>query len=98
MGLHGHLQGHPPAERAVGARRGSLARARRGMSGRYAGKTALVTGAQGFIGSWLAEGLLDEGAQGGGLGRAAPALSRFKLEGIDERCDIAQGDQGEYEA
>jgi CDP-glucose 4,6-dehydratase len=68
------------------------------MSGRYAGKTALVTGAQGFIGSWLAERLLDEGAKVVALRRDVPALSRFKLDGIDERCDIAQGDLGEYEA
>ena len=29
------------------------------MSGRYDGRTAFVTGAQGFIGSWLSERLLD---------------------------------------
>ena len=34
------------------------------MSGRsYDGVSVLVTGAQGFIGSWLAERLLDEGAR-----------------------------------
>jgi CDP-glucose 4,6-dehydratase len=31
--------------------------------GRYAGTPVLVTGAQGFIGSWMAPRLLDEGAQ-----------------------------------
>ena len=34
------------------------------MSGSsYAGRSVLVTGAHGFIGSWLAERLLSEGAR-----------------------------------
>jgi CDP-glucose 4,6-dehydratase len=68
------------------------------MSGRYSGRTALVTGAQGFIGSWLAERLLDEGATVVALRRDVPALSRFKIAGLEERCDIVQGDLDDYEA
>ena len=33
------------------------------MSGGYDGRAVLVTGAQGFIGSWLAEALLEDGAR-----------------------------------
>jgi CDP-glucose 4,6-dehydratase len=68
------------------------------MSGRYAGRTALVTGAQGFVGSWLTERLLDEGATVVALRRDVPALSRFKLAGLEERCDVVQGDLDSYES
>jgi CDP-glucose 4,6-dehydratase len=68
------------------------------MSGRYDGKTALVTGAQGFIGSWLAERLLDEGAKVVALRRDIPALSRFKLDRLEERCELVQGALDDYES
>jgi CDP-glucose 4,6-dehydratase len=68
------------------------------MSGRYDGRTALVTGAQGFIGSWLTERLLDEGAKVVALRRDAPALSRFRIAELERRCDVVQGDLGDYEA
>jgi CDP-glucose 4,6-dehydratase len=68
------------------------------MNGRYDGRTALVTGAQGFIGSWLAERLLDEGAKVVALRRDVPALSRFRLDGLEERCDVVQGDLDDYES
>jgi CDP-glucose 4,6-dehydratase len=66
------------------------------MSGRYDGRTALVTGAQGFIGSWLAERLLDEGAKVVALRRDVPALSRFRLDGLEARCDVVQADLDDY--
>jgi CDP-glucose 4,6-dehydratase len=68
------------------------------MSERYEGETALVTGAQGFIGSWLAERLLDEGARVVALQRDVPALSRFRLAGLAERCDLVQADLCDYES
>jgi CDP-glucose 4,6-dehydratase len=59
---------------------------------RRAGTTALVTGAHGFIGSWIAERLLAEGARvvvprghGGGD-------SRFVQDGLDSRCDVVDAD------
>jgi CDP-glucose 4,6-dehydratase len=76
-----------------------VADARRGLtSGRYAGRVALVTGAQGFLGSWLAERLLEEGARVVVPRRDVPALSRFRLEGLEDRCDVVQADLLDLEA
>jgi CDP-glucose 4,6-dehydratase len=52
----------------------------------------LFTGAQGFIGSWVAERLLDEGAQVLILDRPAAELSRFRLRGLHERCTPVAAD------
>jgi CDP-glucose 4,6-dehydratase len=68
------------------------------MSGRYDGRTALVTGAQGFIGSWLTERLLDEGARVVALRRDVPALSRFSIERLEQRCEVVEADLGNYES
>jgi CDP-glucose 4,6-dehydratase len=46
----------------------------------------LFTGAQGFIGSWVAERLLDVGAEVLVLDRPPTELSRFRLRGLHERC------------
>ncbi len=46
----------------------------------------LFTGAQGFIGSWVAERLLDEGAEVLVLDRPPAELSRFRLRGLHQRC------------
>jgi CDP-glucose 4,6-dehydratase len=52
----------------------------------------LVTGAQGFIGSWLTGRLLDEGVRVVALRRDVPAESRFRIEGLEQRCDVVQAD------
>jgi CDP-glucose 4,6-dehydratase len=52
----------------------------------WAGTRILVTGAQGFIGSWVAERLLDEGAAVHMLDRPPSEPSRFRLRGLHERC------------
>jgi CDP-glucose 4,6-dehydratase len=52
----------------------------------------LFTGAQGFIGSWVAERLLDEGAAVLVLDRPPAELSRFRLRGLDERCTAVAAD------
>ncbi len=54
--------------------------------------TALVTGAQGFIGCWLAERLLDEGAQVVTPVRDLEPAARFRSEGIADRCRLVGAD------
>lgn len=58
----------------------------------------LVTGAQGFIGSWLVSKLVDEGAGVVVLRRDIPAESRFAVENLEERCDVVLGDLTDYES
>jgi CDP-glucose 4,6-dehydratase len=57
----------------------------------------LVTGAQGFIGSWLAERLLDEGARVVTLLRDVEPDARFATDGIAERCVHVHGDLLDYQ-
>ena len=61
------------------------------MSG-WAGTRVLFTGAQGFIGSWVAERLLDEGAEVLVLDRPPAERSRFALRGLSERCLAVSAD------
>ena len=56
------------------------------------GRSALVTGAQGFIGSWLAGRLLDEGTRVVVPRRDCPPDSRFRTEGIEQRCTVVLAD------
>ena len=60
------------------------------------GRTALVTGAQGFIGSWLAERLLDLGTEVVVLRRDVEPESRFVTDGIGERCVQVPADVTDY--
>jgi CDP-glucose 4,6-dehydratase len=64
----------------------------------YSGQAVLVTGAQGFVGCWLAERLLDAGASVVVPRRDAPSGSRFRLEGIEQRCDVVLADLTDYNA
>lgn len=52
----------------------------------------LVTGAQGFIGSWLVERLLSEQAKVLVLQRPQDRPSRFRLRGLSERCRTVRAD------
>lgn len=63
----------------------------------YAGKTALVTGAQGFLGGWLAERLLGEGAAVVVPRRDFDPRSRFRVEGVEDRCAVVSCDLLDYE-
>ena len=56
------------------------------MAGDWAGTRVLFTGAQGFIGSWVAERLLDEDAELFVLDRPTAELSRFRMRGLHDRC------------
>jgi CDP-glucose 4,6-dehydratase len=57
-----------------------------------------VTGAQGFIGSWLAERLLDEGARVVVPRRDFEPDARFRTDGVEERCVVVAADIEDYEA
>ena len=57
----------------------------------------LVTGAQGFVGAWLAERLLDEGARVVTLLRDVEPQARFNTEGIGERCIQVRAELTDYE-
>jgi CDP-glucose 4,6-dehydratase len=59
---------------------------------------ALVTGAQGFVGSWLAERLLDEGARVVTLLRDVEPDSRFNADGIADRCVLVRAELTDYDA
>ena len=65
---------------------------------RYSGKSVLITGAQGFVGGWLAERLLDAGARVVVPQRDVPSDSRFLVEGLDKRCDMVKADLTDYES
>ncbi|HTA32780.1 MAG TPA: NAD-dependent epimerase/dehydratase family protein, partial [Solirubrobacteraceae bacterium] len=62
------------------------------MSTWWQGTRVLFTGAQGFIGSWVAERLLEEGAEVLVLDRPPAEYSRFRLRGLHERCTAVRAD------
>lgn len=68
------------------------------MGERFGNTTALVTGAQGFIGCWLAERLLGEGARVVVPRRSVEPRSRFMVEGIAERCVLVDADVLDHRA
>lgn len=68
------------------------------MSGRWSEVPVLVTGAQGFVGSWLAERLLDEGAVVHVPIRDVHPESHFQADGIAERCHEVPADLVDYQA
>jgi CDP-glucose 4,6-dehydratase len=65
---------------------------------RWKGQSVLVTGAQGFLGSWIAERLLDDGARVVTLLRDVEPESRFHTDGIGERCVQVRADILDYES
>lgn len=69
-----------------------------GETSTWRGTRVLFTGAQGFIGSWVAERLLDEGAQVLVLDRPPADPSRFLLRGLHERCTAVAADLLDVEA
>ena len=63
---------------------------------RYSGRSVLVTGAQGFVGGWLAQRLLDAGARVVVPQRDVPSDSRFLEDEMDERCEMVRLDLTDY--
>src|SRR3954463_11415585 len=68
------------------------------MGSRYEETTVLVTGAQGFVGCWVAERLLGEGARVVVPFRDAHPERRFRLDGIEKRCVMVEGDVVDHDA
>ena len=64
----------------------------------FTGQSVLVTGAQGFVGGWLTERLLDAGARVVVPQRDQPSDSRFRSEGVEARCDVVAADLTDYAA
>jgi CDP-glucose 4,6-dehydratase len=56
------------------------------------GRIALVTGANGFAGSWLARALLSEGAAVIGLDLGKPRISGLALHGIESEVERVEGE------
>jgi CDP-glucose 4,6-dehydratase len=56
------------------------------------GRSVLVTGAHGLLGSWLTAALLDAGARVAVIRRDEPAVTALELQGIADRVDSIRGD------
>jgi CDP-glucose 4,6-dehydratase len=59
--------------------------------------TALVTGAQGFAGSWLCRALLEQDRRVVGLDRGDPRISGLELLGIERDVEIVGGQLTDHE-
>jgi CDP-glucose 4,6-dehydratase len=57
----------------------------------WAGRSVLVTGAGGFVGSWLADALLGFGAGVTAIIRDRPTASNFKLLRLADRVNLVEG-------
>ncbi|MEX0993616.1 MAG: NAD-dependent epimerase/dehydratase family protein [Solirubrobacterales bacterium] len=64
----------------------------------WRGRSVLLTGAQGFIGSWLADALLGAETELTCIVRDEPVRSRFEIEGLGEYCTLARCDLGDVRA
>ncbi len=56
------------------------------------GRSVLVTGAYGLLGSWLVKALLEQGAHTTVLKRDAVIASALELEGTERHVNVVQGD------
>src|SRR5260221_7797964 len=63
-----------------------------GMTNSWYQRPVFVTGCTGLLGSWLAQELIERGAQVVGLVRDWTPQSRLFREGIDKRLTLVYGD------
>lgn len=56
------------------------------------GRSVFVTGAYGMLGGWLVRALLDRGAHVTVLRRDDVRTSMLRLDGLESRCSVVQGD------
>jgi CDP-glucose 4,6-dehydratase len=56
------------------------------------GRSVLVTGAHGLLGSWLTAALLEAGARVSVIRRDEPAVTALELTGVADRVDAVPGD------
>ncbi len=56
------------------------------------GRSVLVTGAYGLLGSWLVKALLEAGARVVAVRRDEPAVQALSLLGLADRVDVVRGD------
>ncbi len=59
--------------------------------GLWGRRSVLVTGAGGFVGSWLTQALVDRGAQVTVILRDEPVLSNFRILGLPARANVVRG-------
>ena len=61
-------------------------------SQKFTGRSVFVTGAYGFVGSWLVKALLDRGARVTVLKRDTVTASALVLEGTERLVNVVHGD------
>ena len=63
----------------------------------WRGRRVLVTGAGGFVGSWLTHALVEAGADVHVVLRDQPAVSNFSLLGVESRVGVVLGSIADYD-
>ncbi len=61
------------------------------MNETWRGRSVFVTGAGGFVGSWLAKRLVEQAAQVTVILRDEPLQSNFRLLGLDQQVNVVHG-------
>lgn len=70
---------------------GTVGTASSKLSGFWQGKSVLVTGSGGFVGSWLTQALVERGADVTVILRDQLARSNFQLLGLEKQVNVVRG-------